>query len=153
MWPCVVALVSGAVAADAAEPRSVDPDEMAKVVRALSSRDPVSCSTIEALAADPVPVLLAVVEQVSMPPYAPMRAATCLIDAHAAKIQPQLEQWVVQPELKGLGRLVLGSLDRMPAEVSVPVVRRALAEGSDPALAAERAAAASTPEIRALVTR
>ncbi|MEZ4236849.1 MAG: hypothetical protein R3F59_11985 [Myxococcota bacterium] len=134
----------------AAEP-AVDPAVMEQVVRLLSSRDEVSCAAVEALAPQPVAALRAVVAEVQMPPYAPMRAAGCLVTGHAVEVQADLERWVVDPELKGLGRLVLGAIDRLPKEVAVPVVQRALAEGSDPELARRRAASAALPEVRALV--
>jgi len=149
---------AGALAAepDAASPggptAGISSSELADVVRALSLRDGVSCEAVEALSSQPVAALRAVVEQVAMPPYAPMRAAGCLVQRHAAEVQPDLEQWVVDPRLKGLGRLVLGAIDEMPVQVAVPVVQRALADGSDRDLAAKRAAAAVAPEIRALVT-
>jgi hypothetical protein len=154
MW--AVAFGLGGIAA-AAPPSpvltEVDSDELATVVRALSSRDPVTCSAIESLTSTPVPTLLAVVDGVTMPPYAPMRAADCLIRGHAAEVQPQLERWVVAPELKGLGRLVLSGIDAMPLEVALPVVRTAIATGSDPDLAVRKAGAAVAPEIRALVVQ
>lgn len=124
----------------------------ASVVRALSGRDAVSCATIEALVPDARAALEEVVDTVQMPPWAPMRAAQCLIDGHAAEVQPRLEAWVTDPALKGLGRLVLGSLDRLPVAVAVPVAQKALV-GADPELATERVRAAVAPEVRALVTR
>lgn len=120
------------------------------VMRMLSSRDPVPCATIEALTPDPTATLLAVVDTVERPPWAPMRAANCLIQNHATEAQSAIERWVVAPELKGLGRLVLSSLDAMPLSVAVPVARKALAEGADPVLARERISAAKSAEIRAL---
>lgn len=122
----------------------------AAVLRALSSRDPVPCAQVEALSAAPREALEAIVDTVTAPPWAPMRAAQCLIDGHAAAAQARFERWVEDPALKGLGRLVLGQLDRLPVEVAVAVSRKALA-GSDPALARERIAAAQAPELRALV--
>jgi hypothetical protein len=143
-----------ALAAEGTAPSAaVDELELAEVVRALSARDGVSCEAVEALSARPVAVLRQVVAEVAMPPYAPMRAANCLVQRHAVEVQADLERWVVEPELKGLGRLVLGAVDQMPIEVAVPVVRRALAEGSDRDLASKRAAAAVAPEIRGLVQR
>jgi hypothetical protein len=145
--------IGAAPDAGAAEPTEipvVDRAVLDTVTRALSSRDAVSCEAVEALAPDAVSALRTVVAEVTMPPYAPMRAADCLIRRHAAEVQPDLERWVMEPGLKGLGRLVLGALDAMPAQVAVPVVRKALAEGSEPELAARKAAAAVSPEIRAL---
>lgn len=127
------------------------PEQVDQVVRALSSRDPISCADAEALTPTPVETLVYLVDNVARPPWVAMRAADCLIRGHAVDAQAQMERWVVAPELKGLGRLVLGAIDTMPVEVAVPVVSRALA-GSDPALATERARLAAAPEIRRLVT-
>jgi hypothetical protein len=126
------------------------PGELDTVVRALSSRDPVSCELIFSLTSTPVPTLLQVVDEIARPPWAPMRAASCLVQHHAAEIQPDLERWVVAPELKGLGRLVLDSLDRMPPEVAVPVARKALESGPEKELALQKISAAQHPEVRAL---
>jgi hypothetical protein len=75
------------------------------------------------------------------------------VQHHAAEIQTEMERWVVAPELKGLGRLVLGSLDQMPATVAVPVARKALESGSDKELALQKISAAQHPEVRALAPK
>lgn len=120
------------------------------VTLALSSRDAVSCESIEALTATPTATLVEVVQTVQMPPWAPMRAADCLIERHPLEIREQLDQWVTDPNLAGLNRLVLGKLDVMPVEVAVPVARKAL-EGSDPELARARVGASKVAEVRAVV--
>lgn len=130
---------------------AAEPENVEAVVRALSMRDPVSCARIEALTPAPVDTLLSVVDTVKMPPWAPMRAADCLLERHAIDVEERLDRWVTDPALTGLGRLVLARIDRLPLEVAVPIARRALAEGSDPALARERVLAAARPEVKALV--
>ena len=70
--------------------------------------------------------------------WAPMQAADCLLKGHALEVREELDGWVTDPALKGLGRLVLVQLDTLPLEVAVPVAKRALAEGPDPSLAKER---------------
>ena len=127
------------------------PEQVDQVVRALSSRDPVSCAEVEGLTSTPTETLSHVVETVTRPSWVPMRAADCLVRNHAAEVQPALERWVVAPELAGLGRLVLGAIDTMPEAVAVPVVKRALV-GSNPVLAAERARLSAVPAVRSLVT-
>lgn len=139
MW--IWALANGASASE------VD----ATVVRALSSRDGVSCAAVEALTATPRETLEQVVDTVSAPPWVPMRAAQCLIEGHAAEIQPRLEAWVVDPALKGLGRLVLAEIDQLPATIAIPVAKKALA-GPDAVVAAARLRESASAEIRALVT-
>lgn len=142
MW-FVVAM--GTTSAQAADPA------FDAVVRALSARDPVACETVEALTPTPVETLRAVVDTVEMPPWAPMTAAQCLVDRHPAEVAADMSKWVTDPALKGLGLLVLGSLDRMPLDVALPIAKKALAEGSDKAKAAQKLGAATTPELRALV--
>src|SRR5688500_16900831 len=83
------------------------PEGLDAVVHALSMRDPVSCERLEALTPTPVETLLAVVDTVTMPPWAPMRAAACLLEADALDVRDRLDGWVTEPALKGLGRLVL----------------------------------------------
>lgn len=133
------------VTAAMAEPQNLD-----TVVQALSMRDPVTCEQVEALTPTPTETLLAVVDTVTMPPWAPMQAADCLVKGHAVEIRDRLDAWVTAPELKGLGRLVLNGLDRMPVEVAVPVARKALLEGPEPEVARARILAARTPEVKAI---
>lgn len=151
-WPVVAMLLAAfAPLASWGGPASVDPAELELVVQALSSRDGVSCDAVEALTATPVETLGAVVDTVKMPAYAPMRAADCLVTRHPLDVRARMERWVVEPELAGLGRLVLGRIDAIPADVALPLVRLAIAQGPLPDLAKARAAAAQAPEIRALV--
>lgn len=127
-----------------AAPENVDP-----VVKALSSRHPAPCEQIEALTPTPVDTLQHVVATVELPPWAPMRAADCLVRRHAAEVQPSLEAWVTDPAVAGLGRMVLADLDAMPVEVAVPVARTALG-GHLAELARSRIAASARPEVRAV---
>ncbi len=132
-------------------PAQAAPEAVDEVLRALSNRHPLPCADIEALSPTPVDTLLHVVDEVTMPPWAPMRAAECLVAGHALEVRAHLQRWVVAPELKGLGRLVLGELDRLPVEVAVEVARKAVTEGPEPELAKEKAAACALPEVRAVV--
>jgi hypothetical protein len=125
------------------------PENVGEVVRALSYRHPVACAEIEHLTATPVDTLQHVVATVELPPWAPMRAAECLVRGHAAEVQSSIETWVTDPALTGLGRLVLGDLDAMPVAVAVPVARNALA-GHLAAVARERIAASAHAEVRAV---
>lgn len=122
------------------------------VHRALSARHfSGDCAPIEALAAEPVPTLLAIVDHATSPPWAPMRAAACLTRGHAAEIEPQLLRWVSEPELRGLGIQTLTLLDAMPEPVAVAVARKALAEGPPELDAATRIGAARAPAVRAVL--
>lgn len=127
---------------------SVAQPERETVVRILSGRDPVACSTIDAS----VETLREVVQTVSMPPWVPMRAAHCMIEGHAQTIEDDLSSWVVDPETLGLGLLVLSELDLLPSELAVRVARLALTQGPSPERAAKRIVLAHQAEVRALVT-
>lgn len=119
------------------------------VARRLSVRDPEpDCGAVEAeLEADPVATFLYVIQTVERPPWAPMRAAGCLIDGHAAEIGPTLTGWVAGEETQGLGRLVLSRLRDLPDEVAVGVVRAGM-RGPLAEVAAEAAAEDARDEVR-----
>lgn len=129
--------------------RTASPEE--RIHRALSVRHPVpSCADIEALSDTPVESLLRVVERASQPPWVPMRAAECLLERHYAQIRPQLERWVVAPELRGLGMLVLGRLDVLPQDLARDLATLSLTRGPDPEATRARLRRHSDPQLRAL---
>ena len=110
------------VAAMAWEPNA----EESAMYRALSARDPhPTCTSVEALAANPVETLTSMVQNVEMPPWVPMRAATCLVERHSEAIEPELIHWVSDTEKKGLALLVFRRLDFLPEEVEGRVIGRA----------------------------
>jgi hypothetical protein len=123
----------------------------AELLRQLSLRDgSPPCAELEAGLPDAVASLKAVVANVSMPPWAPMRAAECLIAGHSASVRGDLVAWVTEPGLKGLGLLALNKLDAMPTDVAVEVARAAVERGPDPAAARVRVARASEPTVAAV---
>jgi len=88
-------------------PWTPSPDEAA-LLQVLSLRDGTpSCGELVSMVPDPTTSLLHIVDNVTMPPWAPMRAAICLIDKKEAEIEPQLREWVTQPQKLGLAKLVL----------------------------------------------
>ncbi len=129
---------------------SADPTGLDAVNHALSMRHPVPCGELLAHSETPVETLLHVVDHTSMPPWAPMRAAECLMEVHPTEIESRLLRWVTTPELKGLGRLTLGQLDRMPVEVATRVATEALANGTEPERALQVCHDAERAELRAL---
>lgn len=121
------------------------------VRRALAARDAApGCAEVEALTPTPVETLLRVVEEVELPPWVPMRAAECLATRHAAAVPDHLRRWVVAPETRGLGRLVVERLDAVPIDLARDLAMRALHEGPEPERARARIARLRTPELRAL---
>ena len=140
MWLTWMAL------AGAAEP----PEGFDVVFRALSNRHAQPCDVVEALTPNPVASLRYAVDHVPMPPWAGMRAAECLARGHAEEVQADLERWVSDPELRGLGRQTLALLPDLPVPVAVAVGRKAL-EGPEAVAAKERLLADERPEVRAVV--
>jgi len=90
------------------------------LVQSLSVRHGApSCATLTATAEE----LADVVTHVAMPPWVPMRAATCLVEQHAEGSEPQFLAWVTEPEKLGLGRLLLRRLDGLPDALALRIVQ------------------------------
>ena len=127
-------------------------DDDTAVHRALSARHwDGDCAAVEALAKDSVQTLQNIVDHAKAPAWAPMRAATCLIRGHATDKQPEIERWVTEPELLGLGILSRSMLDDMPEPVAVAVATKALNEGPAELEARDRVANVEHAPVRALV--
>ncbi len=143
-----LALATPVAADDAAWSPSVD-DEA--VYQALSIRDPVpSCEQVEALVPQPVAALRNVVAHAQLPPWAPMRAAHCLISRHGSEVESDLLAWVGQEETLGLGLLVLDEVELLDEELGLRVAKAALT-GPLAAKAQERLAGCGSAALRALV--
>ncbi|MCB9677053.1 MAG: hypothetical protein H6737_18190 [Alphaproteobacteria bacterium] len=95
------------------------------LVRALSVRDGApDCAEVEALVDEPAHSLARVVENVQLPPWAPMYAASCLIERHAAEKPEVLASWVVGTETKGLAKLVFRRLHHLEPDQARSLVDR-----------------------------
>ena len=93
------------------------------LLRRLSLRDPVpACDELRGSSAD----LVWIAETVEHPPWAGMRAAACVVSEHAAVQEVVLVRWVTDPALAGLGRVVAGGLDAVPADVALRLATAAL---------------------------
>ena len=96
--------------------------------RAFSVRDPQPvCAEVEALAPVPTTGLLEVVQLGVMPPWAAMRAASCLVSGHADQVPDTLAAWVADPQAKGLALLVLDQIDDLPEPLALQIAAQALA--------------------------
>ena len=105
------------------------PDLASDMTTRLSVRhDPPACETLAALGPDDAvrEALVEVAETVRLPPWAPMRAAACLVER--ADQDPEAlavaRRWVVDPERPGLALVVLGGLDPLPPEEALALARR-----------------------------
>ena len=123
-----------------------------KLLLALSARDGAPpCDTLDALVDDPVGSYESIVEHVSLPPWAPMQAARCLVENHAEAAAPTLRSWVELPEKAGLARLVLMGVDRLPEAQAVELGSRALL-GPYATVARQRLPLSERAAVRALVS-
>lgn len=104
-----------------------EPPEAEALRRALSMRHAVPCAELEAGLQDPVAALQWAVVSIPQPPWAAMHAAECLAVGHGDVVAADLERWVTDPALKGLGMQTLGLLPHLSEGVAVQVTRAALA--------------------------
>jgi hypothetical protein len=121
------------------------------MIRMLSARDDAPpCEVIEAASTDPVADLILVVETVPLPPYAPMRAAGCLVDRHAEVAAGTIESWMSSPDVPALAELAAQGFDTMPSGLALRFAAAGLAGPHRSAI--EPFVRSSThPEVRALV--
>jgi hypothetical protein len=124
------------------------PDEQ-KLVAALSSRDGAPpCALLADLVDDPVTAHQRVVEHVAMPPWAPMGAARCLIEDHAAEVEPLLVSWLEGDDTRGLARLVVLSLPELEQDLAVRLGKVAM-RGPHAAILGRRIRADVRPAVQA----
>jgi hypothetical protein len=127
-------------------------DAFDAMVHALSIKDPTPpCEQVEALATDPVPLLLRAVNEVQRPPWVAMRAAECLVTRHAAAIEAEMTSWMGDSQKKGLGLLVLDHLDAMEPTLATRIASAAMA-GPYRDAASVRIARSHVESVRTLAT-
>lgn len=126
-------------------------DAVAALYQALSARDQaVDCAALATLSDEPAPALLEIIENAAQPPWAPVRAAHCLVTEHPGFAQEPMRQWVTDPALRGLTLLTLGLLDEVPVEIALDVAQHSLVGPHGPD-ARTRLPRSRHPELRALV--
>ena len=127
-------------------------DAFDAMVHALSIKDPApTCEQVEALATDPVPLLLRAVNDVPRPPWVPMRAASCLVTRHATAIEAEMTSWMGDRQRKGLGFLALDHLDAMEPALATRIASAAMA-GPYRDEASVRIARSNVESIRVIAT-
>ena len=136
------------VAASAAPQPS---DSQIRLYDALKVRDGVPpCDALVSLSASLASDLVWLAENVQQPAYVGVRAAACVVSAHPEAAADALRRWVVQPETRGFGYVVLDSLDNMPEPLALALGALALTDGPDPDGARQRIAQSTRPAVRAL---
>ena len=108
-------------AQDMVLPTNNDPDERRQAtIRQLSVYDGhLECEKLPST--DRQSTLTYIVENVSRPPWAPMRAATCLAKLYPEESQDDLVRWVANPKTKGLAFLLTKQIPNLPEPVAKKV--------------------------------
>lgn len=130
------------------------PDYDTDLWRYLSARHPTPCPTLFEVAEPTVPELLAIVVHAKAPAWAPMRAAHCLVKHRSSvpEVAEALREWVVKPEWRGLGRLVLTYIDDLDPGQAVVLGTLAWEADLDRDFIRRRFAESPQPQVRAIVT-
>ena len=114
-----------ALAAD--EPIWPENSPEARVYKALLPRDLVlDCKALTDTLHEPAATLNKIVEHTTMPPWVPMRAASCMLDALLPESLPYVESWLQNPEHTGLAKMVKRRLDHLPPTAAIPLKKAAI---------------------------
>jgi hypothetical protein len=125
----------------------------AGALETLRARDDAGCAAL----GEPTPALRAELADLAeadvSPPWAPIRAASCLVtlfpdEETAARVRP----WMADPARAGLALVVVGELDVMPTSAAAELARAALASPDERqrARVQRRLAKSTRDELRAL---
>ncbi len=142
-----------AVAETVATPAAPPPSEsQMRLYDALKVRDGVPpCDALGSLSASLATDLVWLAENVQQPAYVGVRAAGCVVAAHSEAAADALRRWVVQPETRGFGYLVLDGIDAIPEALAVELSTLALTQGPDADGARQRIEKSGRPAVRAVI--
>lgn len=100
-------------------------ENIQKTIRQLSVYDgDIVCESLPEK--DRQSTLTYIVENVSRPPWAPMRAATCLAKVYPEEAQEELVRWVGNSKTKGLALLITKQIHTLPTAVAQRVASAGL---------------------------
>ena len=118
------------------------------VYAALSVREQVqACDEVAALVEDPLTSFRAVVEHAQMPPWAGLRAATCIARLYPEEGRADVLAWVGSQQTKGFALSVVGIVDELDEDLAVALAEAAVA-GELAAELAPRLASSSRDAVR-----
>lgn len=90
-----------------------------------------------------------IIEHVSHPPWAGMRAASCVIELYPEQSLNTFEAWMTQENTMGLAYLLSSKLSEMPQMIAIPVAEAGLS-GPHSKGVLERIRLNDSPEIKSL---
>lgn len=100
-------------------------DQSKKIIRQLSAYD--GNGDCENLPKENLQERLThIVDHVARPPWAPMRAASCLAKMYPEAAETDLIRWVENPKTKGLAFLLAGQIKELPKAVAFRVAQAGL---------------------------
>jgi hypothetical protein len=131
-----------------------EPTEMSlsqkSLIRQLSMRDgSPSCESLSKGNDEFQRDLKIIVEHVTHPPWAGMRAASCVIELYPEQSLNTFEEWMTQENTMGLAYLLSSKLSEMPESIAIPVAEAGLS-GPHSKGVLERIRLNQSPEIKAL---
>ena len=100
--------------------------ESISLQKALSGHDALPCSSLSFVDQTPWLELNDIVENVSKPPWAGMRAASCMIELYPKESSALFLDWIVDEKKKGLAYLLASNIDSLPVEQALALVAAAL---------------------------
>ena len=115
--------VIGPISDPTVEPVSQQPLSLQK---ALSAHDEEPCTALPFLSNEPWEELDTVVEEVTQPPWAGMRAAACMIEVYPAESAQRFLSWIVDEKKKGLAYLLASNIDKIPLQQALGLITPAL---------------------------
>ena len=92
----------------------------------LSAHDSLPCSRLNFETKEPWNELNSIVLEVEKPPWAAMRAASCMIELHPTSSQEFFLEWIVDAKSKGLAFLLAKNIDAFPLSQGLALVEAAL---------------------------
>ncbi len=117
-----------ATTAMATDPTVAPSASQTALYNALKVRDAAPpCDTLKAMSKDVATDLVWLVDNASQPPWVGIRAAQCVIREHHEAKAETIQQWVIQPDTRGLAILTFGLLDELPAPQAKAIRETALA--------------------------
>jgi hypothetical protein len=100
-------------------------EEMQTTLRLLSAYDGnIDCEHLPKK--DRQSTLTYIIDNVSLPPWAPMRAATCLTRLYPEESEEEMIRWVENPKTKGLAFLLTKQMNILPKPVALRVTSAGL---------------------------